>query len=414
MMGAVKGIAVSILSCILLSYFLIPLALPAQTSKEKLQKTKRQLEEEIRYTNDLLEKTQRSKQTSLNKLNILNQQIRSREKLIETMNHELNEVQMDIHVENVQIDQISRDLQKLKTDYARMIYHAYRTMNSRSRLAFILAAKDFNQAYQRLKYYQQYTAYRRNQAERILRTQATLEGRKKSLEQIKSEKVALIDAQEREKQKLDREKKEKAKTIKELNSKEKQLLSTLRTKQQAAQRLQREIEKLIAAEIKASARKEATSADSRDGLALTPSERELSTSFASNQGKLPWPCERGFISGTFGEHAHPVLEYVKVKNNGIDIMTERGSSVRAVFNGKVSKVMSFPNFNKVVIIRHGEYLTVYSNLTDVTVKEGQEIKTRQTIGRVFTSTEDQKTELHFELWKGKTLQNPELWLASRY
>lgn len=413
-MGAVKGIAVSILSCILLSYFLIPLALPAQTSKEKLQKTKRQLEEEIRYTNDLLEKTQRSKQTSLNKLNILNQQIRSREKLIETMNHELNEVQMDIHVENVQIDQISRDLQKLKTDYARMIYHAYRTMNSRSRLAFILAAKDFNQAYQRLKYYQQYTAYRRNQAERILRTQATLEGRKKSLEQIKSEKVALIDAQEREKQKLDREKKEKAKTIKELNSKEKQLLSTLRTKQQAAQRLQREIEKLIAAEIKASARKEATSADSRDGLALTPSERELSTSFASNQGKLPWPCERGFISGTFGEHAHPVLEYVKVKNNGIDIMTERGSSVRAVFNGKVSKVMSFPNFNKVVIIRHGEYLTVYSNLTDVTVKEGQEIKTRQTIGRVFTSTEDQKTELHFELWKGKTLQNPELWLASRY
>ena len=413
-MGAVKGIAVSILSCILLSYFLIPLALPAQTSKEKLQKTKRQLEEEIRYTNDLLEKTQRSKQTSLNKLNILNQQIRSREKLIETMNHELNEVQMDIHVENVQIDQISRDLQKLKTDYARMIYHAYRTMNSRSRLAFILAAKDFNQAYQRLKYYQQYTAYRRNQAERILRTQATLEGRKKSLEQIKSEKVALIDAQEREKQKLDREKKEKAKTIKELNSKEKQLLSTLRTKQQAAQRLQREIEKLIAAEIKASARKEATSADSRDGLALTPSERELSTSFASNQGKLPWPCERGFISGTFGEHAHPVLEYVKVKNNGIDIMTELGSSVRAVFNGKVSKVMSFPNFNKVVIIRHGEYLTVYSNLTDVTVKEGQEIKTRQTIGRVFTSTEDQKTELHFELWKGKTLQNPELWLASRY
>ena len=146
---------------------------------------------------------------------------------------------------------------------------------------------------------------------------------------------------------------------------------------------------------------------------MTPREKELSSSFASNRGRLPWPCEKGFISGTFGEHAHPVLERVKVKNNGVDITTEPNSQVKAVFNGRVSKVMSFPNLNNVVIVRHGEYLTVYSNLDVVNVKEGQEVTTRQAIGKVHYNTEEQKTELHFEIWKGKMIQNPENWLAGR-
>ena len=146
---------------------------------------------------------------------------------------------------------------------------------------------------------------------------------------------------------------------------------------------------------------------------MTPRERELSSSFASNRGRLPWPCEKGFISGTFGEHPHPVLERVKVKNNGVDITTEQNAQVKAVFNGKISKVMSFPNLNNVVIVRHGEYLTVYSNLEMVSVKEGQEVTTRQTIGKVHTNVEEQKTELHFEIWKGKMIQNPENWLAGR-
>jgi murein DD-endopeptidase MepM/ murein hydrolase activator NlpD len=149
-------------------------------------------------------------------------------------------------------------------------------------------------------------------------------------------------------------------------------------------------------------------------MELTPRERELSSSFSSNRGRLPWPCERGFISSSFGEHKHPVLEYVKVKNNGIDIMTERGSLVKAVFNGRVSRVMSFNNLNKVVIIRHGDYLTVYSNLAEVSVRDGQEISAKQVIGRVFTSPDEQKGELHFEIWRGKVIQNPEDWLAGRY
>jgi len=393
--------------------------------KEKLQKTKRQLEEEIRYTTDLLEQTQKNKQNSLNRLQILNKQIKSREALIDAINRELNQVQTDITVENLQIDRMSKELSALKSDYARMIYHAYRMMNGYNKMMFIFSAKDFNQAYQRLKYYQQYASYRRRQAERIETTQSAINSKRIELENVKTQKLTLIHTQELEKQKLDREKLDKAKTIKELGSKEKKLLSTLRTKQQAAQRLEYEIEKLIAEEIRASEDRMHRAGDKEDrsgtknntsysAIELTPKEKELSYSFGANKGKLPWPCDRGFISSKFGEHPHPVLEYVKVKNNGIDIMTERGSPVKSVFGGKVSRVMSFPNLNKVVIVRHGDYLTVYSNLSEVSVRDGQEVATKQAIGRVYINPEDQKSELHFEIWRGKVIQNPEEWLSGRY
>ena len=417
--------AAGLLILFLLSFQLSGLS-QATKDKEKLQRTKQKLEEEIRYTNDQLEKTQKNKQTSLNKLLLLSKQIKSREALIDAINRELNDVQVKISVENLQIDRMSKQLQGLKSEYARMIYYAYRTMNGQNKLMFIFSARDFNQAYQRLKYYQQYAAYRRRQAERIESTQTAINRQRKELEDIKNQKLSLVESQQIEKQKLDREKTEKAKAVREFSSKEKQLLATLRTKQKAADRLEFAIEKLIADEIRASEerlRKSAAgenksanaskTAGNRSTMALTPREKELSSSFSANRGRLPWPCDRGFISGSFGEHAHPVLEYIKVKNNGIDIMTERGSQVKSVFNGRVSRVMSLPNLNRVVIIRHGEYLTVYSNLGEVSVRDGQEVTAKQNIGQVFTNPDDQKTELHFEIWRGKVIQNPENWLAGR-
>jgi septal ring factor EnvC (AmiA/AmiB activator) len=394
--------------------------------KEKLQRTKQKLEEEIRYTTDLLEKTQKNKQTSLNKMKILAKQIKSREALINTINRELNDVQLTIAVDSIQIRRMSGQLQVLKSEYARMIYNAYRIMNGHSKLMFIFSARDFNQAYQRLKYYQQYAAYSRRQAERIESTQRAINIHRKNLEDVRSEKLTLIQSKQSEKQRLDREKTEKATAVKELSSQEKQLLATLKSKQQAAQRLENAIEKLIADDIRASEermrKKEAKekktgippkAKDTPSAMDFTPKEKELSSSFSANRGRLPWPCDRGFISGSFGEHAHPVLEHVKVKNNGIDIMTEQGSAVKTVFGGKVSRVMSLPGLNNIVIIRHGEYLTVYSNLGEVSVRDGQEVTVKQSIGKVHAGSGDQKSELHFELWRGKVIQNPEEWLAGR-
>jgi septal ring factor EnvC (AmiA/AmiB activator) len=425
-----RGVCISQISSAALLMLLLLLACSitgfsqAAKDKEKLQRTKQQLEEEIRNTTDLLEKTQKNKQSSLQKMQLLAKQIRSREALINAINKELNDVEVKISVENLQIDRMTKQLQTLKSEYARMIYFAYRTMNGHNKLMFIFSARDFNQAYQRLKYYQQYASYRRRQAERIESTQSAINRQRKELEAVKNQKLSLVASQQQEKQRLDREKAEKAKAVKEFSSKESQLLATLRTKQKAADRLEFAIEKLIADEIKASEERQRKSAagekkpgvkgkttETRSALSLTPREKELSSSFSANRGRLPWPCDRGYISGNFGEHPHPVLEYVKVKNNGIDITTERGSTVKSVFYGKVSRVMSFQNLNKVVIIRHGEYLSVYSNLSEVNVRDGQDVTAKQIIGRVFTSPEDQKSELHFEIWRGKVIQNPEGWLA---
>jgi len=397
----------------------------AKKDKDQLLRTKQKLEEEIRQTTELLNKTRQNKESSLNKIQILAKQIRTREALINTINRELNEVQITMAADSLRIARMTKQLHELKSEYARMICFAYRTMHGHSKLMFIFSARDFNQAYLRLRYYQQYATFRRNQAKRIETTQKAIDAHRRELETVKTQKLTLVHSKESEKQRLDRERSEKTQAVKEFSTKEKQLVATLKTKQQAAQRLENAIEKLIADDLRISEERakkreakevkgsKTNKTKSPPVLDLTPKEKELSSQFSANRGKLPWPCDRGFISGSFGEHPHPVLEHVKVKNNGIDIMTESGAPVKTVFGGKVSRVLSFTGLHHVVIIRHGEYLTVYSNLDEVKVKEGQEVGVKQIIGQVYAEGGDQKSELHFELWRGKVIQNPELWLAGR-
>ena len=146
-------------------------------------------------------------------------------------------------------------------------------------------------------------------------------------------------------------------------------------------------------------------------FALTPEEIELSGNFSSNKGKLPWPSEKGIISSTFGEHNHPVLKRVKIKNNGIDILTSQSEEARAIFDGTVISIRTITNTNKAIIIRHGEYFTVYSNLSEVFVQQGQKVSTKQRLGNIYTDSSGNKTELHFEIWRGKTLLNPSSWIV---
>ncbi len=405
----------------LTAFFFDPLFSGSQNRKDHLQKDKLQLETEISYTSKLLKQTQQTKQTSLNKLNILNKQIERRESLINIITGEVTNIQSEMDIQQQQIGKMSDELTKMKDEYAKMIYYAYKNLNSHNRLLFVFSASDFNQAFRRLMYYQQYSVYRRTQAELIRNARMHITQKQRELELIKGEKLTLAQKKELEKLRLTKEREDKDKAVKELSKKEKQLLATLKEKQQAMAKLQKEIENMIASEVKKAAERARKVEKSNTGtkmetrktnIMLTHGEVQLSNSFASNKGRLPWPSERGVITGSFGEHAHPVLKYVKVKNNGVDIATEKGSAVRAVFAGKVSRVMSFQNLHNVVIIRHGEYLTVYSNLAEVSVKDGQDVTTKQVIGRVYTNPDDAKTELHFEIWLGKTIQNPQEWLAT--
>lgn len=399
---------------IILIFLLVTQLAFSQKDRAALEQEKKKVEEEIEYTNQLLEQTVQSKQTSLNEVVILNKKISKREQLIGTINSQINLLQKQIDEAQDSIAMMQRDLQNLKDEYAQMIYYSYKNRSFYDRMMFVFAADDFNQAYQRLKYFQYYNEYRRQQALLIQIKQKHLELKKESLQAVVLEKNALLASEERQKLQLTSELDEKNQKVRSLSKKEKELQKTLKEKEAAAKKLQAAIQEIIAEEIRLANERAAKTGgvSTKTGLfALTPEEKLLSDNFLSNRGALPWPVEQGIISSTFGEHPHPVLKNVKVKNNGIDVMTNPGAEARAVFSGEVTRVMNVPSNNNVVIIRHGEFLTVYSNLDKVYVKIGDKVTTKQTIGTIFTNKTDSKTELHFEVWQSKTLLNPEEWLA---
>lgn len=384
----------------------------AQDSKNKLEQQKAKIEEEIQYTNKLLDQTKKSKQVTLDQLVMINKQINKREELIGSISYEIVKLDRQINSTADTIKQLNETIQKLRDEYARMIYFAQKNQGSYSRLMFIFSAKDFNQAYQRTKYFQQYSSYRQNQVRVIRESQEELNKKRALLEVQRKEALVLKKMEENEKQKLSKEKSLQDQAVQNLSKQEKELLKKIRDNEKAARRLQKAIEDLIAAEIE-KARKAAVKAGTKPApenkFALTPAELQLSSNFAGNRGRLPWPTERGVIAVTYGEHAHPVLKGIKTKNNGVDIATEKGHIARSVFDGEVTSTMTLPNYHNVVIIRHGEYLTVYSNLDQLYVKKGDKVKTKEKIGLIHTD-DNGKTTMHFELWHGKTLQNPELWI----
>lgn len=402
----------SLFVCIL--FFIITNFSFAQQNKNQLQVDKAKIEKQIEYTNKLLQETKKSKKASINKLYLLNNQIKKRERLIKNINKESVYVNRKINVNNDSIKILHKRLEILKKDYAKVLYYyAYKNGDLYNRLIFIFSSEDFNQAFQRIKYFQQYSKYRERQVESIKRTQEEIFSRNHNLKNQKQRKIQLISQKKQEKEIFLKEKKKKNILFKELSRKEKRLLKELKAKEKAAKHLQYEIEHIISLEINKSLKETKKATKSRSDFALTPEEAKLSKSFYLNKGKLPWPTERGIVSSTFGKHRHQLLKYVKTQNNGIDILTAKGSKVRAVFSGKVTTVMSIPHYNNVVIIRHGDYISVYSNLKDVFIKKGQKINTKQNIGTIYTSSEDLKTELHFEIWKGKQLLNPTYWLTKK-
>ena len=400
-----------VLITLLFGLFLIYPVL-AQDSKIKLEQQKAKIEQDIQYTNKLLDQTKKSKQVTLEQLVMINKQINKREELIGSISYEITTLDKQINNTADTIKQLNETIQKLKDEYARMIYFAHKNQSSYSRLMFIFSAKDFNQAYQRTKYFQQYSSYRQNQVRVIKENQETLNSKRALLEVQKKEALELKKMEEKEKQKLSKEKSIQDQAVQNLSKQEKELLKKIRDNEKAARRLQKAIEDLIAAELekaRKAAKKTGTAPTPENKFALTPAEMQLSSNFASNRGRLPWPTARGVISATYGEHAHPVLKGIKTKNNGIDIATEKGHIARSIFDGEVTSTMTLPNYHNVVIIRHGEYLTVYSNLDQLYVKKGDKVKIKEKIGVIHTD-DNGKTSIHFELWHGKTLQNPELWI----
>jgi murein hydrolase activator len=387
----------------------------SQQTKDKLIDKKKQIEDEIAYYRKLIDETKKTRNLSLNQLVLLKNQIEKRENLITEINVELSDLDNKITENIVVVQRSTEQMNALKEEYAKMVYNGYKNRNSLDRLMFIFASTDFNQAHQRLKYFQQYNEYLRHQVELISNTTNKILQTNKELEMQKDSKQELLASSELEKIKLALEKEKKDADVRSLKKTEGELRKKLKQKENEAAILRKKIESAISDEIRKSAvksKKVVTTATTVKNV-LTPEEIVASDNFAGNKGKLPWPLERGAITATFGEHPHPVLDGIKVKNNGIDISTTAGTTARAVFGGIVSSVINITNNNKAVIIRHGEFFTVYSNLQSVSVKKDQSVVIKQAIGVINTNSDDSKTELHFEVWQGKMTCNPAEWISRR-
>jgi septal ring factor EnvC (AmiA/AmiB activator) len=374
--------------------------------KKELEEKKTQTQNEIEYTNQLLLETQSNRKNTLQRVRILNKRIQLRNEIIENINGEINIIEKEIGQKNLLISQLEQDLETIRKQYAELIVRAYWNRDRRDWLLFIMSAENFNQAYRRMKYLQQFSRHRRAQAESIKRMQEEIVAEIEKLEKIKVQKEALAVEKKNENHNLQIEKTGKNRMVSDLMKKEKELKLEIEAKKKIADRLEKEIAAIIA--------EEARKARSRNIYEqLTPEEKLISDNFQGNKGKLPWPVERGIITQKFGEHPHPVLKQVTIDNDGIDISTVRGAEARASFDGEVTKIVAILGANYTVILRHGNFLTVYQNLVELKVKQGDKVRVKQVLGTIYTDNEANSTMLHMQIWKERTIQDPEDWLSRK-
>ncbi len=429
---------------------LLTTGLQAQT-KEELQRQKVLLQDQIDLASELLLKTKSTKEASLSELQTLNQKIEARNKLIRTMDRQIRSIDREVANKAKAIETLEARVDSLKSDYADLIKLAQRQQKPRDQILFILSSSSFAQAAKRMQYFKDMAAYREQQVQQITIAQETLAREREALIAKKAEKIQVQTAQEGEKIALQADAQIQEVTVQNLQSKESTLKKDIDKKQREAQQLEQQIKRIIAEEMRKakeraerssleneakelglisgkdfSARtsnkalkqlidkaREANGMDVRDdgpSFAMTPEARALANNFASNKGALPWPVERGIITGKFGKHPHPIVKGVIVDNPHIEITTEESAIVRSVFEGEVSSVVPIPGANVMVLVRHGNYFTVYSNLINVKVKAGDVVSLKEPIGTAFTD-EEGKTMVQLGIWKDADIQDPNPWLA---
>lgn len=372
-------------------------------SVNDIRKQKEKTEKEISYLNKLLEDAAKSKSVSTEKLNILQEKILQSKKLLNSLNQEVRYIQNDINSNEKRVEELEAEKSAMLDLYAKLVYGSWKKRNKTNKLMFIFSSSDFNQAYNRFKYFQQIQEYSGRQLELIRKVNDSLSLRNQNLKSLVAQKSSVLETISSKNRELESEKLKENQYVAVLQKKEKELKKKLQTEKQKQQRLAKELNRLISKQIQKSGGTSTT-------YKLTPEEKLVSDDFAKNKGKLPWPVVQGFISKKYGLNVDPVYKKVKMFYDGINIMTSKGAEVRAVFKGVVSDIGYDPFLNNLIIIRHGSYLTVYANVTNITVKKGDQVKTKDVIGTVAYDAEEGSV-LIFQLWKDIEKQNPELWLA---
>lgn len=389
------------------NYFLIILLLYSfnqysQQSRSSLEKERDVNLVKIQEAETILKETEKSKNITVGKLNIINKQIRNRQSLISNLRSDIK-VQSDeiILIRNL-IMSLKRDLRILNNEYSDMIYSSYKSRSSLDKLTYIFSSKDYNQMFRRFNYIFQYSKFRKNQIIEINKVYEELEYQENNLSDINKKQKKLLDDELSENNKLQKLKGRQRKTISDLNKKQRNLRKEIAERKVALENLDKLIRDIIRRE------KEALLKNGDDDINLL----EITEGFEANIGKFEWPVKSGFISNKFGEHPHPIIKNIKVKNDGIDIQTSKSSQVHAIYDGKVSTVAFIPGMNNVVIINHGEYYTLYAKLKNLKVQKGDIISEKQVIANLVTNN-DGITQLQFQIWKNNIKLNPENWIIKK-
>lgn len=394
---------------LLLLLALLPLSsLSAQTSAiDKLRKERSAALQAIEETNTQISTTQKSTRSLLNELQSTTAQLESRRKVITLLGKEMDQIERQQRAAEQEIKELERELENKKRQYAKALQSISKHRAGYDRLMFLLSAESLSQTYRRMRYLQEYTNWRKEQSRVIIESQEELDRKLLALEKSRKETQTLIVQRTQERTKLEAQEGKQKRLVSSLKSRESSLRSELAKQNKAAKDLNSRIEQLIAEE----ARKAAEQTKTKPKKVIQE-EIKLAGSFEKNRGKLPVPVSGSYLLvGRYGVHKHKDLKYVEVNSSGIDLQTKAKAEARSVFDGEVTRVFVMPGYNSSVIVRHGTYLTIYANLSQVYVKVGQKVKTAQSIGQVYSDPkEGNRTVLHFQLWKERVKQNPELWL----
>jgi len=401
----------------LISILLLFSTLSYSQSKKELELKRNKIKKEIEYSNKLLKQTSQSTKVSMNKLLVINRKIKNRNEVISTYAQEIRLLEAAMNQNIKASKELDANLEKVKKEYAELIYYAYKNRNPYQRLMFVLSAESFNQSYKRFKYIQQFTHYRKEQADLLIQTKTKIEEQTRQLAKLKDDKQKIIASKREEMKLLKQEKEEQAQELNDLKEKEQQIANRISEQEDLQRQLESSITTAISEqeiENEKTKKIEKTKPVKQQKTAQNTDNPSLTQSFTKQRGRLPWPLENGIIIVEFGEQPHSYLKRVRIRNDGIDISTTQGAEVFAVFEGTVSKVVTIPGANKTILLSHGDFYTIYSNLATVDVLSGDKVKKGQKLGIVFTDTSDNNvTILKFQIWNRSTKLNPVYWLQKR-
>ena len=369
-------------------------------SVKDLQKKQKKLQQEIEQTNKMLKQTKKDETATLNKLQLTQANIKNQKILIKTLDNEISALDQEMTKLSATRDSLQRVLEGYKNDYANMVRQSHYARLQQSPLLFLVSSDSFQQFARRARYLREFAHFREQQVYRIEYAQAEIDAQNDLLQENKTDKQNALSSRKREQENLKRDERKQQNMLNQLKSKEKDLTKQLKQQQKKVADLNKKIDDMIRAQTAKASK-----------TTLTKEQQLIAGGFEANKGRLPWPVERGMISGHYGKQQHPVYSQVTMDNKGIYIQTTSGMKARAVYKGEVTSCFLVGG-TYAVIIQHGNYRTVYSNLSRLNVKQGDKVETKQIIGTIFTDAEqDQKTELYFQIYKDRNILNPEQWIA---